>query len=909
MAIQHETSFTTRDVRQGPPASSSQRAIPSTSTPPPRILRTRDLTVICILTLLFLSNLAGAQFGGPTSFLYWGIGLLTFLLPIAYVTQWLARRFPGAGAPSQWATRLLGHEWSFFTTFATCFPGLLIVVTATLTSFGFLQYLLPTSFTTPLIQGVALLILLALISVVASLPMRWLKSVLFAAIILQLSIYALLGIAACYWLAQGHSPAVAFLQPKNWQMGSRNFGVFGIVILALIGVHLPWTLGGEANGGAAQVRKSTNFVWGAISFIAYLVGSFGVLCIVPSTQTGLTLAPVQAISTVYGPLLASLVAGGIALTYFAIAVAFLLMLAHLLVTAAHQGYLPKALGRINRRGVPLISILIQAITAAFTLLLTFVVIPSLFQGLQSPTAVSQEIYSVLMASVSVLLTAATNLLFVFVIKICFKRLVSTTRRERFVLLLMAGLGIGVSLVGIWLTISSSWLPQLISDTYWRLFVSGFLLVSIVIGWLGSALPRTRFLLTEQKQMTHEEVGMRQELERLYLEQSQAAITDVITGLPNHRAIMATFDLALDQSKARGESCAVMFVDLDHFKEVNDTWGHHAGDSILREMGQRLRNNVRLEDLVGRYAGEEFALLLWNSGEGEAMQLAERLRSVIADEPYWWDAEDGRPPAKITVSGSFGIAIYGAHGTNKNALIEQADLALYQAKQNGRNRVCMAGAIVSSTLTEPGSDGDEGQDITLRALLAAARLRDENTGEHAQRMVEYAEATARLLDCSEKQVQAIRLGAMLHDIGKIGIPDAILRKPGPLNDDEWNIMHRHPLLGQELLVQVGGNFEALAQIVVAHHERWDGRGYPHQLLNEAIPLGARILTVIDSYDAMISKRSYKNAMPQSDACAELLRCSGHQFDPQVVNAFLQVLVNNDGREKDVLSIKNNTAIAL
>ena len=174
----------------------------------------------------------------------------------------------------------------------------------------------------------------------------------------------------------------------------------------------------------------------------------------------------------------------------------------------------------------------------------------------------------------------------------------------------------------------------------------------------------------------------------------------------------------------------------------------------------------------------------------------------------------------------------------------------------------------------------------KAVIAAAR--DVGTWVHAHRLVEFAVATARKLGQSEEDLRLLRLGAILHDIGKIGIPDAILYKPGPLTGEEWVVMRTHPDIGRQILEEIGGIFQQLATIVVAHHERWDGTGYPNQLAGEAIPLHARILTVVDAFDAITSRRVYRGPLSVLQARAELLRCSGSQFDSQVVEAFLQVL---------------------
>jgi len=178
--------------------------------------------------------------------------------------------------------------------------------------------------------------------------------------------------------------------------------------------------------------------------------------------------------------------------------------------------------------------------------------------------------------------------------------------------------------------------------------------------------------------------------------------------------------------------------------------------------------------------------------------------------------------------------------------------------------------------------------TLGALAAALEAKDAYTNDHAIEIAGLAGAVCEQLRIAPADTRLIRLGALLHDIGKIGIPDAILHKPGPLTDEEWAVMRTHPDIGRQILEEIDGIFQQLATIVVAHHERWDGKGYPNRLVGVEIPLAARILTVVDSYDAMVSHRVYREPLTTGQARAELLRCSGTQFDPKVVQAFLEVL---------------------
>jgi diguanylate cyclase (GGDEF)-like protein len=413
-------------------------------------------------------------------------------------------------------------------------------------------------------------------------------------------------------------------------------------------------------------------------------------------------------------------------------------------------------------------------------------------------------------------------------------------------------------------------------------------------------------LLEETQRQRDELRSAQELQRLHerLQQEHEALneantrlaalatTDPLTGLPNHRTIMNHIEESLVSCRQTQKACAILFLDIDHFKRINDTWGHRVGDAILREVGHRLEASLRSEDFVGRYGGEEFAMVLANTQEEEAWQIAERLRLILTEQPCSWEGEEEGIPTKnsLSVTASIGVALYQKHGTTRETLIEAADTAMYHAKHTGRNRVCMAGEeeqqeqelLIKET-------GRITSDLAaIQVLIAVADVHDEGTSTHAQRMVLLSTATARMLNRSEEEIQLVRLATLLHDIGKIGIPDAILNKPGPLTEEEWIIMRQHPSFSREILEPAGGIFQLLSHIVVAHHERWDGFGYPKRLIHEEIPLSARIISVVDTYDAMTSQRPYRNPLPISVAREELQRYAGSQFDPQVVEAFLRVL---------------------
>lgn len=888
----------------------------------PAVLGTKELAVFLLLIIVFISNVNGVQFGGPATFLYWGLGILTFLIPSAYVTRWLALRFPGQGAPYIWASRILGPGWNFLIAFCAWWPGVFAVVSAVDICVVFVQYLNPSWFGTPNQQGIAMAVIIVVATAVTCLPLRHLKNILLVLAALYLSIFVLIGAAGAWWLLgrSGHAAATSFNAAGAWQLNGGNFGVFGVVILALLGVDIPLFMGGEIRGGRAGVRRATSYVWWGIAgvIIAYTLGTFGVMVIVPPSQSGSLTANVQAIQMAFGPVVGNVASFVLAISHVTLSIAYILMFSRLLVVVAQDGRLPSGLLKLNRHGVPIRSILVQGGITLCATLLSFVVVPDLLGSLINPADLANEIYNVLLASASALWALSTAFLCLFVFWLTYRRMrkARTARAHRLFVLGISVVGAISSGIGIWATFTSSWLPTLLTNNRWAVLVCGCVALSVTIGWIGSELPRAHALLGEQKRLNDRQIALSaqlqeaneqqqtllSELDRLYREQSLAAVTDAVTGLPNHRAVMSRLDEALSHCQRARSSCAVLFVDLDHFKQVNDTHGHRAGDAILREVGSRLRGGIRLEDFVGRYGGEEFAIILTDTDLLGAGQAADRLLAAINSQPCYWETGDTRSLVTITITGSIGIAVYQLHGTTREDLIESADHAMYQAKTSGRNRVCIADVEIipfpsdgekrSIASTASGTSVLVEQDVKeligLQALTAAAAARDGDTFVHAHRLVELAVSTARQLHQNERELHMLRLGAILHDIGKIGIPDAILLKPGPLTDEEWKVMRSHPDIGRHILQEIGGVFNQLAEVVVAHHERWDGAGYPMKLAGEAIPLHARILTVVDSYDAMTSRRVYREPMPIEAAKAELQRCSGSQFEPRVVEAFLRVL---------------------
>jgi diguanylate cyclase (GGDEF)-like protein/putative nucleotidyltransferase with HDIG domain len=345
--------------------------------------------------------------------------------------------------------------------------------------------------------------------------------------------------------------------------------------------------------------------------------------------------------------------------------------------------------------------------------------------------------------------------------------------------------------------------------------------------------------------------------------------DPLTGLRNRRG----FEHGLE---SRRGSFALVICDLDHFKRVNDTLGHPAGDDVLRRFADLLRACTRENDAAVRLGGEEFALVLAGVGERDALTVAERLRREVA-------AEFRNFPVPISVS--VGIAD-SAPAEDAEALVRAANRALFAAKRLGRDR-CVVHHAETLAMLDALADDRAGEQLEAAMLLAETLdLRDVATARHSETVGRYAERIADELGLAPDQVERVRVAGVLHDIGKLGISDAVLLKTGSLEAAEWAEIRRHPELGARILEHA--NLRDVAGWVLAHHERVDGGGYPRGLVGDEIPLEGRILAVADAYEAMTADRPYRRALGAAEARAELVRGAGTQFDAGVVAAFLRVL---------------------
>jgi len=352
-----------------------------------------------------------------------------------------------------------------------------------------------------------------------------------------------------------------------------------------------------------------------------------------------------------------------------------------------------------------------------------------------------------------------------------------------------------------------------------------------------------------------------------------ALTDPLTGLGNHRHFHERLQRELVAAEEAGLPLSLCLIDVDDFKRMNDRYGHPAGDRVLSHVATRLRQGGE----AFRLGGDEFAVLLPEHDEPTALDTAnsivDRLRSM-----------DLEHQEHITVSA--GVATFPVQGVGRDELIRLADSALYWAKEHGKNRVRVyrPEVVELAELKKLASGADRAARFRAAASLAkAVDARDVYTGSHSERVSDLAVRVAERMGLDQELVELTRLAASLHDLGKLAIPEEILRKPGPLTDPERLVLERHPQIGYRMLESLGVN--PVAEWVLHHHERWDGTGYPDALQAEEIPLGARIIFVADAFDAMTNDRVYRRKLTIEAALAELESCAGTQFDPEAVAALV------------------------
>jgi diguanylate cyclase (GGDEF)-like protein len=362
----------------------------------------------------------------------------------------------------------------------------------------------------------------------------------------------------------------------------------------------------------------------------------------------------------------------------------------------------------------------------------------------------------------------------------------------------------------------------------------------------------------------------------YEEALQLAERDPLTGLYNHRGIHRRLAGEALRALQSDSELSLIMMDLDDFKVLNDTYGHVAGDSVLRQVSDAIKAVLRHADLAGRVGGDELLLVLPNTSSEGAMQLSERLRVALAARPY--QTSGGQ---SIPVYLSLGVATMPEDAKSVAQLMEMADSNLYASKQRGGN------TTTGSTTQREESPEDHGVLGIAGRLLDAVGVRDHYTRRHSEHVVRNALALGEALGLPEESLQTLQTAAMLHDVGKIGVSQELLRRPGSLSEAEEDQVRGHVLLGAHLIMDIPRLAE-VAEAVAAHHERYDGTGYPERITGDETPLLGRILAVADAYSAMTLDRPYRKSMSREQAREELLKAAGTQLDPGLVQAFIGML---------------------
>jgi diguanylate cyclase (GGDEF)-like protein len=375
----------------------------------------------------------------------------------------------------------------------------------------------------------------------------------------------------------------------------------------------------------------------------------------------------------------------------------------------------------------------------------------------------------------------------------------------------------------------------------------------------------------------------------FLQTEARATHDRLTGVANRETLLAILATEVERAARHSKPLSVAFIDIDRFKPINDTFGHNSGDAVLRQVADLLAGSVRASDTFGRYGGEEFMLILPETLVQDAVGLAEELRNLVQSRQF-------RIAGNQTLKATISIGVAGGRGSELqlDMLVDRADAAMYAAKSLGRNRTYLYREIDDETpvhrapisaehRAQANAIGRWASDTATQALASVLAPEPQHRGRPSDMIASLATGIALEMGLPREEIERIRIASLLHDLGKIAIPDEILDKPTSLSDAEWQTIGQHPRIGQVILEQASSLREAIP-VVLHHHERFNGGGYPHGLRGTEIPIGARIVAVADAYHAMVHDRPYSAALDHEQALTELRNHAGTQFDPQVVEVF-------------------------
>jgi len=383
-------------------------------------------------------------------------------------------------------------------------------------------------------------------------------------------------------------------------------------------------------------------------------------------------------------------------------------------------------------------------------------------------------------------------------------------------------------------------------------------------------------VTERKEMEAVTQHLLSQTKCLLAEAVERADRDPLTGLLNHRAFHKRFEQEADQALREGYPVAIAMMDMDNFKFFNDAYGHSVGDDVLRQVAGALLDACRPQDTLARFGGDEFALLMPGMDAEAAVRQADRLVAALSGVGYCPPGYHSILPLTL----SMGIGVFPDDGPGRLEALAAADTRLMRVKTGGTG----SGELTEHLRTHLSCELADF--AMLNALVTAVDNKDRYTRRHSEDVMAYSFQIAHELGLEEKTRNQILLAALLHDVGKIGVPDRVLRKPGALSTEEFGALQQHPMMGAIIVGAVPG-FEETLDAIRHHHERWDGEGYPFGLTGEEIPLMARLMAVADAFSAMTTDRPYRKGMLEETALALLQAGSGSQWDPECVAAFLAV----------------------
>jgi diguanylate cyclase (GGDEF)-like protein/putative nucleotidyltransferase with HDIG domain len=396
------------------------------------------------------------------------------------------------------------------------------------------------------------------------------------------------------------------------------------------------------------------------------------------------------------------------------------------------------------------------------------------------------------------------------------------------------------------------------------------------------------------------LAQQETMQSLYAEVQQLSSQDPLTQVNNRRGFFELVNTKLEAVRQFRTQIAVLMIDIDNFKTVNDRYGHFVGDEIIKSVAAIISGQITKKDVIGRFGGEEYVVFLEAVSSKIALEVAESIRQEIAG---YFHTVSG---FKIRVTVSIGVSHSRGAKRTFDRLITEADQAVYVAKNKGRNKVAEwhpnYGQFPKNHMTfrtevssaEESTAGISSQ--TLQGLLRMLYLRDYETEAHTMRVSKKAIELAKAVGLEPEQIEKIEVGAFLHDLGKIAIPDEILFKSDLLTEDERKIMQKHPQYAYDLLAPISF-FKDVLDIPYCHHEQWNGKGYPRGLQEDEIPLAARIFSIVDVWDALSSDRPYRPALEQEEIKQFIAEKSGVLFDPSLVPIFIHLLEDEPGREPE------------